>query len=64
MKASDVVGVVWLIATAVFWSAAGWAVADGSAAAAFAYAVVPFVFMPVAGLVMLDLDKRWKRVKP
>ena len=60
MKASDWVAVVWLITTAVFWGAAGLAAADGSAGAAFAYAIVPLAFMPVAGLIMGDLDKKRK----
>jgi hypothetical protein len=61
VKASDVVGVAWVIVTVVLWSAAGWAAADGSAGAAFAYACVPLVLAPVAGLVMSDLDEKRRR---
>lgn len=60
VKASDAVGAAWVIITAVFWGAAGLAAADGSAGAAFAYAIVPLAFMPVAGLIMGDLDKKRK----
>jgi hypothetical protein len=58
MKASGIVAVVWVITAAVFWSAAGWAAADGSAEGAFAYVVCPLVLAPGVGLVMGDLDRK------
>ena len=61
MTSSDAVGAVWLLLTAIFWSTAGWAAANGMTGPAFAYSVCPFALMPVTGFVMQDLDRRRNR---
>ena len=57
-KPSDWVALAWTLLAVVFWIAAGYAASESLWDVTFACSVVPLAFLPAAGLIGLDLDRR------